>query len=93
MRDFDDGGGGDDADSEALGDGQFEAVLGREVDVQEEGFVAGFAENGDAEVVDRGGEVLGYGLEGAAEGVHVGVWGMGFDRSGKVGCAVRLRWC
>jgi hypothetical protein len=54
-------------------DGELNVVGGGELDVQKEGFVACLAEDGHAEAVDGTGEVVGDGLEGAAEGVHVGV--------------------
>lgn len=71
MRNLDDGGGGDDANSEAFGDGKLDAVSGGEVDIEEEGFVAGLAEDRDAEVVDGSGEVVRDGLESTAKGIHL----------------------
>ena len=68
LRDLDDGGGGDDAEAQALGDGELEAFLVGGVDVDEERLVAWPAEEGDAELPDGGREVVGYGLEGRAEG-------------------------
>lgn len=80
LRHLDDGGGGDDADAEALADGELEAVLVVEGHVKEQGLVAVLADDGDAEVADGGGEVVGDGLDGGAEGVHGG----GRDRLGVV---------
>lgn len=70
LRDFDDGGGGDDGEAKGLGYGEGEAGGGGEGEVQEEGCVAGGAEEGDAEGAERCGEVVGDGLEVGAEVVH-----------------------
>ncbi len=66
-----DGRGSDDANAKAFGDGELDAVGGVDVDVEEEGLVAGLAKNGDAKVMDGSGEVVGYGLEGIAKRVHL----------------------
>jgi len=80
LGDFDDGGGGNDCYAEGFGDGEVEAVrLGKDVEVEQEGGVADVAEEGEGEVVERSGEVVGYwdedGFErvdeGVLEGVHV----------------------
>lgn len=63
LWDFDDGGGAYDADAEAFGDGELEARGGAEVEVVDEVLVARLAEDGDAEVCDGRGQVLGDGLE------------------------------
>lgn len=62
---------------------------GGEVDVVDQGAVAGGAEEGGAEGADGGGEGVREGLEGAAEGVHFLVvsWGRGGLMGGK-----RKRW-
>lgn len=70
LGDLDDGGCANDADAEALGDAELETSRVFEVDVEEDGLVALLADDGDAEVADRAGEVVGDGLEGGAEGVH-----------------------
>lgn len=64
LRHLDDGGGADDANAEALGDGELEAGSVLEVNVEEDGLVALVADDGGAEVADRAGEVVGDGLEG-----------------------------
>ncbi len=69
MGDLDDGGGADDGEAEGFGDAEFEAggVGGGEVEVEEEGAVAGWAEEGESEGVERGGEMGGDWLEVGAE--------------------------
>lgn len=59
LREFDDGGAGDGGDAEGFGEGEGEAggVLG--VQVEDEGFVALGAEEGEAEGADGGGEGVG----------------------------------
>jgi hypothetical protein len=52
LGDLDDGGGADDADAEAFGDGELDAFRGAEVDVVDERFVAFGAEQRDADVGD-----------------------------------------
>lgn len=74
---LDDGGGADDADAEALGDGELDAFGVFNVNVEEDGLVALVADDGDAEVADGGGEVVGDGLEGRAKRVHDGGCGGG----------------
>lgn len=83
MGDFDDRGGADDAEAEGFGDAELEAggVGGGEVEVEEEGAVAGWAEEGEGEGVEGGGEVGGDWVEVRAErleqrieGVHCGFW-------------------
>src|SRR5690606_5367167 len=74
---LDDGGGGDYAEAQSLGDGQLEAGLVGEVDIEEEGAVALLADEGDAQVADGRGEVVGYRLDDGAEGVHVCGGGVG----------------
>jgi len=59
LRHLDDGGGRDDADAQAFGDGELDAGGGAGVDVQQEGLVAFRAQEGDSEVADRGREVVG----------------------------------
>jgi hypothetical protein len=59
LRDLDDGTGADDADAEAFGDGEFEAVgVVERVDVQYEVFVADGAEEVVAQLVEGGGQVV-----------------------------------
>ena len=70
LRDFHDRGGADDAQAEGFGDGEFEAGGVGEGEVEDDGFVACRAEEVVAEGVEGGGQVVGYGLEGGAEGVH-----------------------
>ena len=70
LGDLDDGGAGDGGDPEGFGYGELQACGGGEVDVEDEALVAGGADKGDCEVADRGGDGVGEGLEGGAEGVH-----------------------
>lgn len=70
MRELDDGGAGDDGGAEGFGEGEFQAWGVGYVDVENERFVAVRAEEGEAEVVDWGGEGARYGLESGTEGVH-----------------------
>lgn len=72
LGNLDDGGGGDDADAQALADGELEAGLVVEGDVEEKSLVALLANDGHAEVADGRGEIVGDGLDGGAEGVHLG---------------------
>ena len=81
LRHLDNGGGGDDTEAQGLGYSELEALLVREVDVNEQRLVALAADEGEAQVPDGRREVVGDGLEGRAEGVHVG--GVG---DGRVGC-------
>ena len=67
---LDDGGAGDGGDAKGFGDGQLEALGGSEVEVEDEVLVAFGADERDAEVADWGGEGVGEGLDGVAEGVH-----------------------
>lgn len=83
MRDFDDGGGGDDADSEGFGYAEFDALAVGQVDLVEECLVAFLAQQGDAEVGDRRGEVLGDRLDGGAEDFHFE--GLGVEAAGRYG--------
>lgn len=77
LRDFDDGGGGDDEEAEGFGEAEGEAGGVGEEGVQER-FVAVGAEEGEGEVVEGGGEVGGdrleVGAEGVEEGVHCAEW-------------------
>lgn len=77
LRDFDNGGGGDDGEAEGFGEGEGEAGGGVEGEVEDEGFVAGGAEEGEAEGAEGWGEVVGYGLEVRPEEVHCWVLGFG----------------
>ncbi len=72
MRDLDDRGSGDCDDPESFGDGEFQALCGSEVNVEDEVSVAFGADEGDSEVADGGGEGVSEGLDGGAEGVHYG---------------------
>lgn len=67
---LDDGGGGDDADAEALGDGELEAFCVFNVHVEQESFVAFVADDGDAEVANGRREVVRDGLYGGSKSVH-----------------------
>jgi len=76
LGDFDDGGGGDDAEAEGFGDGEFGAGwVGEEVQVVDERGVAGVAQEVGAEVLEGLGEVVGDGLEEGAERIFEGVHG------------------
>ena len=70
LRDFNHGGTGDCGDPESFGDGEFQALRGSEVDINDYGFVAVGAEERDAEVADWGGKGVSEGLEGGTEDVH-----------------------
>lgn len=72
LWDFDDRACANDADAQGFGDGEFEAVRGREgIDVEDEGLVAEGAEKGAAGVDNGVWQIVGYGLEGGAEGIHL----------------------
>ena len=60
MRHFDDRCGADDGEPEGFRGGDLEAC-GVGVDVEEEGLVAGGAQEGEGEVLEGGGEVVRYG--------------------------------
>lgn len=77
LRDFDDGGGPDDADAETFGDAEFHTGGVGEVDVVEERGVACGTEEGDTDVCDGLGEVVCYGGEDGAQGGAEGVHGCG----------------
>ena len=79
LGDLDDGGRADDADAEALGDGELKAFRMRGVDVEEQRLVAGGADEGGAKVGDGFGKIVRDGLDDGAEGVHGdgSVWGDG----------------
>lgn len=59
MGELDDGGAGDGGESEGFGEGECEAGCVLRVDVEDEGFVALGAEEGEADVADGGGEGMG----------------------------------
>ena len=61
----------DDADAEALADGQLEARGILEVDVEQERLVARVADDGHAEVADRTGQVVRDGRDRRAKSVHI----------------------
>ena len=72
LWELDDGGGGDDGDAEEFGDGEGKArVAGGEVEGEEKGGVAFFAEELVAEGDDGGGEGGGEGEEVGAESFHL----------------------
>lgn len=70
LRDLDDGGSSNDADAQTLADAILDALGIFDVDVEQEGLVALFADDGCAEVANRTGEVMGDGLEDRSYGVH-----------------------
>lgn len=73
LWDFDDAARADDADAEGFGDGEFEALRVGQVDVVDEGAVAGVAEELGCGLLDWAGEVVGYGCEDGAEGLFEGL--------------------
>lgn len=75
LGDLDDGAGADDADSEAFGDGEFDALGCGWVDFKEERVVTLPAQDRDSEFTDRCGEVVCDGLQSSAYGIH-GDYGM-----------------
>ena len=74
LREFDDGGSGDGGDTEGFGEGEFQAWRVGYVDVENKGFVAVRADEGEAEVADRAREGMCHWLEGGAKGVHDRRW-------------------
>lgn len=70
LRNLDDGRGGDNTDSKAFRDSELEAFCVSKVDVEEEVLVACLADDGDTEVADRRGKIVGDGLKSTSKGVH-----------------------
>lgn len=91
LRDFDDRAGTDDADSEALGDGELDALGRGWVDFKEKRVVALSAEDRDSEFTDRCGEVVCDGLQSSAYRIHSddGVFRGGGGRAQICGIALR----
>lgn len=70
LRDLDDGRGADDANAQALADGELDALGVFDVDVEQQRLVAGLADDGDAEVPDGSRQVVRDGLDERPDGVH-----------------------
>ena len=75
LRDFDDGGGGDDSEAEGFGDGEFHADAVADCEVVDEAAVAAVAEEHCCEILDCSWEAVGYGREDRAEGLFEGLHG------------------
>ena len=64
LRHLDNGRGANDANAEALADGELQALGVFNIDIEQDGLVALFADDGGAEVADWAGQVVGDGLNG-----------------------------
>lgn len=80
LRDFDDGGGGDDGEAERFGDGEFHADRVADCEVVNQAAVAAVAEEHGCELLDWSWEAVGYGREDRAEGLFEGLHGGPINR-------------
>lgn len=64
LRHLDNGRSANDANAEALADGELQALGVVNVDIEQDGLVALFADDGGAEIADWAGQVVGDGLNG-----------------------------
>ena len=70
MGDLDNRGGCDDANPQALRDGEFETFCVGWVDIEKEAFVACFSEERNPQILNRRRKIVGYGLESGTKLIH-----------------------